>query len=89
MNTFPNKPFADHLSFTKDMMWIFLKDGRQLGVPLAYFPRLMHASQKQLECYEMSGGGSGLHWDALDEDICVDNLLLGIYDRTQNFSDAA
>jgi hypothetical protein len=55
-----------------------------LGVPLAYFPRLLNAQAAQREQYEISGGGSGLHWDHLDEDISVENLLLGIGDRTRN-----
>lgn len=89
MNTSLNPPLANALSFTKELMWVLLKDGRQLGVPLAYFPRLLHASSKQLERYEISGGGTGLHWDALNEDIHVENLLRGIYDQTHHFSNVA
>lgn len=64
-------------------MWVELSDGRKLGVPLAYFPRLLHANPKQRENYEVSGGGTGLHWDEIDEDISVKGLLMGIGDRTQ------
>ncbi len=64
-------------------MWVELRDGRQLGVPLAYFPRLLGARQEQLENYVISGGGTGLHWDELDEDISVKSLLLGIGDLTR------
>ncbi len=46
-----------------------------------YFPRLLKASEKQRNAFIISGGGSGLHWDELDEDISVDNLLLGIGDQ--------
>lgn len=60
-----------------------LIDGRKLGVPLAYFPRLLNASSQQCQQYEISGGGSGLHWDQIDEDISVENLLMRIGDRTQ------
>jgi hypothetical protein len=73
---------AKAISFDHDMMWVDLADGRKLGVPLAYFPRLLKATPEQLSRYEMSGGGSGLHWDELDEDISVEYLLLGIGDRT-------
>jgi hypothetical protein len=55
-----------------------------LGVPLAYFPRLLNATPTQREHYEISGGGSGLHWDEINEDISVENLLLGIGDRTKS-----
>lgn len=73
---------AKAVSFWCDMMWVDLADGRKLGVPLAYFPRLLNALPEQLSHYEISGGGSGLHWDELDEDISVENLLMGIGDRT-------
>ena len=65
-------------------MWVDFTDGRKLGIPLAYFPRLLKAQPEQRLRYEISGGGSGLHWDELDEDISVENLLLGIGDRTRS-----
>ena len=49
---------------------------------LAYFPRLLNAQPEQLSRYVISGGGSGLHSNELDEDISVENLLMGIGDRT-------
>jgi len=73
---------AKAVRFESDMMWVDLADGRKLGVPLAYFPRLLNALPEQLSCCEISGGGSGLHWDELDEDISVENLLMGISPRT-------
>lgn len=63
-------------------MWILLSDGRQLGVPLAYFPRLAKASPAQRKRYVVSGGGVGLHWEELDEDISVPALLAGRVDRS-------
>ena len=85
MNTLTfNNPLAEKLSFDAENMWIELKDGRTLSVPLAYFPRLLSAEKQQLENYIISGGGSGLHWDELDEDISVKSLLLGIGDRTRH-----
>ena len=73
---------AKAVSFDVSNMWVDFVDGRKLGVPLAYFPRLLNATSEQREHYEISGGGSGLHWDEIDEDISVENLLLGIGDRT-------
>jgi hypothetical protein len=82
MNTLTFEPRARKISFDADNMWVELTDGRQLGVPLAYFPRLLYAAQAQRDGYIISGGGTGLHWDELDEDISVKSLLLGIGDRT-------
>ncbi|MGA9667313.1 MAG: DUF2442 domain-containing protein [Gallionella sp.] len=75
---------AKAVSFDANTMWVDFVDGRKLGVPLAYFPRLLNATSTQREHYEISGGGSGLHWDDINEDISVENLLLGIGDRTRS-----
>jgi len=72
---------ARAVSFDDNMMWVDLTDGRRLGVPLAFFPRLLHANPEQRAGLVISGGGQGLHWDCLDEDIHVGNLLLGMGDR--------
>ena len=80
---------AKSVSFDANTMWVDFVDGRKLGVPLAYFPRLLNAMPAQREQYEISGGGSGLHWDEIDEDISVENLLLGIGDRTRSHLMAA
>jgi hypothetical protein len=79
MNTSANK-----LSFDNNMMWVTLVDGRKLGVPLAYFPRLLAATPQQRQLYEFSGNGTGIHWDELDEDISVQGLLMGVGDRTRS-----
>ncbi|MFA5044134.1 MAG: DUF2442 domain-containing protein [Kiritimatiellia bacterium] len=83
MNTLALEPMATRLRFEADTMWLELADGRQLGVPLAYFPRLLRATSSQRAKYSISGGGTGLHWDELDEDISVPALFLGIGDRTR------
>ena len=64
---------AVEVHFDDDLMWVSLQDGRQLGVPLAWFPRLMTASADQRAAVEISP--FGLHWEALDEDISVPALL--------------
>ncbi|MDO9226711.1 MAG: DUF2442 domain-containing protein [Pseudomonadota bacterium] len=74
---------ATELSFDSSMMWVTLADGRKLGVPLAYFPRLLTATPEQRQCFEFSGNGTGIHWDELDEDISVQGLLMGVGDRTR------
>jgi hypothetical protein len=70
-------PLCTNVQFDADTMWVHLSDGRQLGIPLSYFPRLLRATPAQRRKYTISGGGVGLHWDHLDEDISVRGLLLG------------
>jgi hypothetical protein len=77
------EPLATGVRFDTDTLWVELADGRQLGVPLAYFPRLLRATPAQRSKCIISGGGKGLHWDDLDEDISVPGLLMGIRDRTR------
>ena len=77
MNTIITEPVAKKVRFDSDTMWVDLADGRKLGVPLAYFPRLLNAKVKQRKNYTLSGGGTGLHWEDLDEDICVWALMQG------------
>ena len=74
---------ANSVVFDAGMMWVDLVDGRRLGVPLAYFPRLLHASAEARAQVVISGGGQGLHWDELDEDISVPGLLQGFGDQTR------
>lgn len=78
-------PKAAH--FDDCTMWLELNDGRTLGVPLAWFPRLLAATRPQLEQYELSA--HGIHWDELDEDLSVDGLLAGRGDMTHRPSKAA
>jgi Protein of unknown function (DUF2442) len=82
MNILALEPLAKKVSFDSNNLWVELKDGRKIGVPLAYFPRLKNASPVQRRKYSISGGGIGLHWDGLDEDISVPALLRGQVDRT-------
>jgi hypothetical protein len=78
MNASHEVPRARRVWFDDENLWVELTDARQLGVPLAYFPRLLKANPEQRKCCEISGGGTGLHWDALDEDISVPGLLAGV-----------
>ena len=63
------------VSFDDDSKWVALSDGRILGVPLAWVPRLLHATSTQHATVTLSP--MGLHWDALDEDISVAGLIAG------------
>jgi hypothetical protein len=61
--------------FDEDSFWVELEDGRTIGVPLAWFPRLLHATPKQRRAYFLSP--SGIHWEEIDEDISIAGLLAG------------
>jgi hypothetical protein len=80
---------AKALRFDDSMMWVELVDGRQLGIPLAFFPRLLQATPEQRQACVISGGGLGLHWDELDEDISVPALISGKGDQTSRQALAA
>jgi len=71
---------AKSVHFDENNMWVELSDGRTLGIPLVWFPRLLHAKPEQRQKCELSL--SGIHWDELDEDISVDGLLAGRGDAT-------
>ena len=73
----PTSALANAIEFTDDLMNVHLMDGRIIGVPLAWFPRLLAATPEQRSIYEIGGGGVGLHWPELDEDISVAGLLAG------------
>jgi hypothetical protein len=68
-------------------MWVELSDGRTLGVPLAWFPRLLRATIAEREQVELSR--FGLHWEAIDEDISIEGLLAGRRDVTRSTEHAA
>ena len=66
---------AVEVSCTTDALNVLLADGRTISVPLAWFPRLLEATPKQRAAWELIGGGIGIHWEAIDEDISVASLL--------------
>ena len=72
---------ATAVRFDEHTMWVDLTDGRTLGVPLAWFPRLLQASPEERQRAEISR--IGLHWDDLDEDISIAGLLAGRGDMTR------
>lgn len=73
--------------FDEHSFWVELEDGRTLGLPLAWFPCLLHATPEQRAEVELSR--AGLHWDAIDEDISVAGLLAGRGDMTRRRRAAA
>jgi len=63
------------VSFTEDSLVVTLTDGRQVSAPLEWFPRLRDATPKQRKNWRLIGGGVGIHWEEIDEDISVRSLL--------------
>lgn len=82
MNTLTFEANATKIWFDNENMWVALADGRQLSIPLLYFPRLLNATPEQRNNYELSGDGTGIHWEEIDEDISVPGLILGNKDLT-------
>ena len=70
-------PSVEQVEISDDSLSVELSDGRSLSVPLAWFPRLVHGSETERNNWRLIGKGHGIHWDDLDEDISVENLLAG------------
>ena len=77
---------ATAVRFDEHSMWVDLSDGRTIGVPLAWFPRLLRATPVQRESVEISR--VGLHWEEIDEDISIAGLLAGRGDMTRQAEQA-
>ncbi|MCX6923978.1 MAG: DUF2442 domain-containing protein [Verrucomicrobia bacterium] len=76
--TIVNKTAGDavEVAFTADSLVVTLSDGRMVAAPLEWFPRLLKASPKQRKNWRLIGGGVGIHWEDVDEDISVRSLLV-------------
>ena len=66
---------AIDIVFENSKMIVFLEDGRELSIPLEWFPRLRKATVEQLNKWRFIGNGEGVHWEDIDEDISIENLL--------------
>ncbi len=66
-----------NVTFTADSLSVSLKDGRTIMVPLAWYPKLLHASKEQRNNWKIAGAGYGIHWPDLDEDLSTEGLLRG------------
>ena len=66
----------DHVTFTDDSISVSFSDERSVAVPLSSFPRLRAASPSEREQWQLIGRGLGVHWESLDEDLSVENILL-------------
>ncbi len=70
-------PSAQDVKVTDDTLSVDLGDGRTISVPLAWFPRLVHATAEERNNWRLIGSGQGIHWENLDEDISIEGLLAG------------
>jgi hypothetical protein len=71
------KALAQDVTVSSDELTVSLVDGRRISVPLAWYPRLLHADAKQLSNWQILGQGEGIRWPDLDEDLSVAGILLG------------
>ena len=68
---------AQNVTVTEDALVIDLVDGRTISAPLAWYPRLLHGEPEERDNWRLIGQGAGIHWPDLDEDISIENVLLG------------
>jgi Protein of unknown function (DUF3532). len=72
-----HEPLATGVAFDGGLMRVGLSDGREIATPLEWFPRLREASPEERAGWRLIGGGVGIHWETIDEDISVEGLLAG------------
>ena len=70
-------PEALNVSLTDDTLSVDLNDGRSISVPIAWFPRLLHSTEKERNNWRLIGRGQEIHWEDIDEDISIEGLLAG------------
>ena len=87
--TLESEPLAVDVIVSESSFRVALDDGRELSVPLAWFPRLFHGAPEQRSRWELIGRGEGIHWPDLDEDISIAGLLAGRGDQTRSRRTAA
>ncbi len=69
---------VQNVRVTEDELIVALEDGRTILIPLVWYPRLLHGTKEERQNWRLIGGGQGIHWPELDEDISVEHLLAGI-----------
>lgn len=70
-------PEIERVAIGNNDLSVVLNDGRRMSVPLTWYPRLLNGSKKERANFRIIGGGEGIHWPDLDEDISVENILSG------------
>ena len=77
MSTLTAEAKAQNITVTDDTLAVDLADGRTISVPLVWYPRLLHGSERERNNWRFIGDKEGIHWPDLDEDISIENLLEG------------
>jgi hypothetical protein len=77
MSTLTAEAKAQNITITDDTLAVDLTDGRTISVPLVWYPRLLHGTEKERKNWRFIGDKEGIHWPDLDEDISIENLLMG------------
>ena len=72
-----HEPSAKKVAFKSDFLCLYLTDGREIRVPLEFYPRLKNAKKQQRENYKISGLGTSIHWPDIDEDLSVEGIVAG------------
>ncbi len=73
------QPQAQNISCTDESIIVELVDGRTISAPLVWFPKLSHATKKQLDNWELLGDGESIYWPEIDEDLSVAGILIGTH----------
>lgn len=68
---------AQNIVITNNSITVYLTDGRTISAPLAWYPRLSHGKSEERNNWRLIGKGEGIHWPDLDEDISIENLIMG------------
>jgi len=76
LTTVTNERVAD-VEVTEDTLSVTIMDGRTISVPLGWYPRLLHATPAQRQYWQIAGGGCGIHWPDIDEDLSAEGLFRG------------
>jgi hypothetical protein len=69
------EPLVEDVDFTRNALVVLLSDGREIRMPIEWSDRLRKATPKQRKAWRLIGGGVGIHWESIDEDILVESLL--------------
>src|SRR6185295_6294235 len=77
MSTSTTDVRAQRIIIMNDSLTVELSDGRSISVPLAWYPRLLHGTPEERNNWRLIGNSEGVHWPDLDEDVSIENLLLG------------
>jgi hypothetical protein len=70
-------PTIEKVHITGDILTVTLSDGRSISTPIAWYPRLLHSTARERSHWRFIGKGHGIHWEEIDEDVSVENILAG------------